>query len=131
MTTFTVDTGREIHVLDVTERVESAIPDGARGTATVFVRHTTAGVTINEAEERLLGDMEAFLAVSVEDAGWDHDRLDGNADAHLRASLVGPSVTLPVADGAPDLGTWQSVLLVDCDGPRTRTVDVRVAATDR
>ncbi len=59
--------------------------------------------------------------------GWPsfHDALDGNADAHLRALLLGHGVVLPVAEGELDLGTWQSVLLVECDGPRTRTVAVR------
>lgn len=125
MTTFTVETDRQTHVVDVTDRLEAALPDDADGTATVFVRHTTAGVTVNEAESNLLDDVEAFLDGTVDDNGWDHDRLDGNADSHLRALLVGPSVTVPVTDGALDLGTWQSVLLVECDGPRSRTVTVR------
>ncbi|WP_254841227.1 secondary thiamine-phosphate synthase enzyme YjbQ [Natronomonas marina] len=126
MTTFDVDTDRRTQVIDVTDRVEAALPDGASGTATVFVRHTTAGVRVNEAEPRLLGDVEAFLETVVNDEGWDHDRLDGNADSHLRALLVGASATVPVSGGSLELGTWQSVLLVECDGPRTRTVDVRV-----
>lgn len=126
MTTFTVDTARRTHLVDVTDRVEGAVPGGVDGTVTVFVRHTTAGVTVNEAEACLIEDVESFLADAVDDSGWAHDRLDGNADAHLRAMLVGPSVTVPVADGSLDLGRWQSVLLVECDGPRTRTVDVRV-----
>ncbi|WP_178917090.1 secondary thiamine-phosphate synthase enzyme YjbQ [Natronomonas gomsonensis] len=126
MTTFTVDTDRRLEVIDITDRVEAAVPDDADGTATVFVRHTTAGIAVNEAESRLLGDFEAFLADAVDDDGWDHDRLDGNADAHLRALLVGASETLPVSHGTLDLGTWQSVLLVECDGPRSRTVEVRV-----
>ena len=126
MNTFTVDTDRRTQVLDITGRVAAALPENASGTATVFVRHTTAGVAVNEAEDRLLGDIEAFLGDVVADEGWNHDRLDGNADAHLRALVVGASETVPVADGSPDLGTWQSVLLVECDGPRTRTVAVRV-----
>lgn len=130
MTRFTVDTEREIHAVDVTDRVAAAIPADAEGTAAVTVRHTTAAVTVNEAEERLLTDLESYLADAVVDSGWEHDRLDGNADGHLRAMLVGPSATVPVADGTPDLGRWQSILLVECDGPRTRTVDVRVTRAD-
>jgi secondary thiamine-phosphate synthase enzyme len=125
MTTFTVDTDRRLQVLDITDRVEAALPEDADGTVTVFVRHTTAGIAVNEAESRLLGDFETFLADVVDDDGWDHDRLDGNADSHLRALLVGAAETLPVSDGRLDLGTWQSVLFVECDGPRSRTVDVR------
>jgi len=122
---FTVDTERRTQVIDISDRVEATLSSDASGTATVYVRHTTAGVRVNEAESRLLGDFEVFLEGLVTDEGWDHDRLDGNADSHLRALVVGPSETLPVTDGSLDLGAWQSVLLVECDGPRTRTVEVR------
>ena len=81
-------------------------------------------MTVNEAESRLLGDFETALGDFVPDDGWAHDQIDDNADAHVRAMLVGPSVTLPVAEGILKLGTWQSVLLVECDGPRTRKVQV-------
>ena len=125
MSTFTVETDRRTQVVDVTDRVEAALPDDADGTATVFVRHTTAGVTVNEAESRLLEDVQSFLEGVVAEEGWAHDRIDDNADAHLRALLVGPSTTVPVAEGSLLVGPWQSVLLVECDGPRSRTVDVR------
>jgi secondary thiamine-phosphate synthase enzyme len=122
---FEVSTDRRLQVLDVTDRVADALPADATGTCTVFVRHTTCGVVVNEAEPRLLGDFETFLRETVPDEGWAHDELDGNADSHLRSLLLGPSETLPVTDGSLDLGRWQSVLLVECDGPRTRTVEVR------
>ena len=120
----TVSTEARLAVSDVTDAVESVLPADHTGTATVFARHTTLGVTVNEAEARLLGDFETALRDIVADEGWAHDELDGNADSHVRAMLVGPSETVPVADGNLDLGTWQSVLLVECDGPRERTVDV-------
>lgn len=58
--------------------------------------------------------------------GYGHDEIDDNADAHLRAMLLGESVSVPVVDGDLALGTWQSVLVVDCDGPRTRSIEVVV-----
>jgi secondary thiamine-phosphate synthase enzyme len=121
---FEVRTDDRLDVVDATDRIEGALPDDAEGTCTVFLRHTTAGVVVNEAESRLLEDVVSFLSDLVPDEGWAHDRLDGNADSHLRALLLGPSETIPVSGGELDLGTWQSVLLVECDGPRTRTVDV-------
>jgi len=121
---FTVSTDARLDVVDVTDEVAAAVPGGASGTVTVFVEHTTAGVVINEAEPRLLEDMRTYLADVVPDEGWAHDELDGNADSHLRAMLLGPSATIPVADGDLSLGRWQSVLLIDCDGPRERTVRV-------
>lgn len=123
---FTVSTDERLSVVDITKQVEAALPADASGTCTVFSRHTTTGITVNEAEPRLLGDLGDALTDLVPDTGWAHDELDGNADSHVRAMLVGPSETIPVQDGSPDVGTWQSVLLVDCDGPRERAVDVVV-----
>jgi len=124
METFTVSTDDRLSVFDITDRVAETIPETASGTVTLFVRHTTAAVTVNEAESRLLDDFETALADLVPDEGWSHDQLDDNADSHIRSLLLGPSVTIPVVDGALQLGTWQSILFVECDGPRTRTVTV-------
>ena len=125
MPEFTVETDAKTTVVDITDRVEDALPADAEGVCTVFVRHTTAGVVVNENERRLLGDLADGLDTLVPDEGWNHDALDGNADSHVRAMLVGASETVPVEDGELQLGRWQSVLFVECDGPRRRTVDVR------
>ena len=125
-TRFTVKSDTHTDVIEITDRVRDVIPEDAEGTCTVFVRHTTAGITVNEAEPRLLGDLGDALGDLIPDSGWDHDELDGNADSHVRAMFVGPSETIPVRDGDLDMGTWQSVLFVDCDGPRERAVDVVV-----
>lgn len=124
---FTVRTDDRLDVLDVTDDVAAALPPDADGVATVFVPHTTAGVVVNEAESRLLGDLESLLAdVVPADRAYDHDAIDDNAAAHLRATLLGEHVAVPVSDGDLNLGTWQSVLFVECDGPRERRVRVRV-----
>ncbi len=124
MAAFTVSTDDRLTVLDITDRVEQALSADASGTATVFVEHTTAAIAINEAESRLLADFEDALAELVPDDGWAHDEIDNNADSHVRSLLLGPSETLPVENGQLGLGIWQSVLLVECDGPRERTVQV-------
>ncbi|WP_394350150.1 secondary thiamine-phosphate synthase enzyme YjbQ [Salinigranum salinum] len=126
---FTVSTDERLTVVDVTDRVADALDTSdatSERVCTVFVEHTTAGVVVNEAESRLLGDVETFLGSVVPDEGWDHDRLDGNADSHLRALLLGNSASVPVVDGDLALGRWQSILLVECDGPRDRTLRVVV-----
>jgi len=123
---FTVETDAKTTVIDITDRVTEALPADADGVCTVFVSHTTAGVVVNETEQRLLGDLANALETLVPDEGWNHDALDGNADSHVRAMLVGASETVPVENGELQLGRWQSVLFVECDGPRTRTVDVRL-----
>lgn len=123
--TFPVETDARLTTVDVTDRVAEAVPDDLEtGLCTAFVRHTTAGLVVQENEPRLRGDLETFLGDLVPDEGHAHDDLDGNADSHLRAALVGPDVTIPVDNGELALGTWQSVLLLECDGPRTRTVSV-------
>jgi secondary thiamine-phosphate synthase enzyme len=106
--------------------VAAAVPDGLdAGVCTVFVPHTTAGVVVNENESRLLSDVERLLAeLAPRGDDYDHDAIDDNADAHLRATLLGSSVSIPVEDGELALGTWQSVLFAECDGPRTRRLEV-------
>lgn len=126
-TTFTVDTDARLTTVDVTDAVADAVPDDhADGVCTAFVEHTTAGLVVQENESRLREDLESFLSALVPDEGHAHDRIDDNADSHLRATVLGPSVTVPVVDGELALGTWQSILFVECDGPRTRRVRVTV-----
>ncbi len=127
MRRFNVETGSRTEVVDITETVREAVPEDATGVCTVFVKHTTAGVVVQENETNLVNDIENFLNDLVPDEGHAHDALDGNADSHLRATLVGSDVSVPVEDGELALGTWQSVLFVECDGPRRREVVVDVA----
>lgn len=126
-----VRTDGDIDVVDVTERIENELPAVEYGLCTVFVEHTTAALSINEAEPRLLSDLEAFVSGLSAPDGWEHDALDGNADAHLRSSLFGRSVTVPVRDGDLALGTWQSILLIECDGPRERSLSVTATTGTR
>lgn len=121
---FEIRTDEQVAILDITDRVADELPADATGACTVFVEHTTAGVCLNEAEPRLIEDMAEFVEGLAPSTGWRHDELDDNADAHLRSMLLGRSATVPVEDGRPDLGTWQSILFVECDGPRTRSVRV-------
>jgi secondary thiamine-phosphate synthase enzyme len=125
METFTLDTDERLTTEDITDEVASVVPAGTNGTVTVFVGHTTAGVCLQEDEHRLRRDIVDFLGDVVDDEGWTHDRLDGNADSHLRALLLGPSETIPVVDGELQVGTWQSILFVECDGPRKREFRVQ------
>jgi len=124
-----ISTSGPVDVVDVTADVEDAVPGHLdAGTCTVFVPHTTAGVVVNEAEGRLLDDVERALESWVPSTGdYRHDEIDDNAAAHLRSILLGESVTVPVEDGSLALGTWQSVLLVEGDGPRTRRFRIVVS----
>jgi len=126
MASITVETEDRTECIDITDRVAAALPDNADGVCTVFSQHTTMGVVVNEAESRLLDDLATALDRLVPDDGWQHDEIDDNGDSHVRAMLVGESATVPVVDGDLQLGRWQSLLAVECDGPRSRTVTVRV-----
>jgi secondary thiamine-phosphate synthase enzyme len=123
-----VSTTERIDIVDITTEVAEAIPaDVSNGACLVFVPHTTAGVVLNENERRLLNDItRAVESLVPADEDYEHDAIDDNAIAHLQATVLGESVTIPVVEGELDLGSWQSVLFVECDGPRTRRVSVTV-----
>jgi secondary thiamine-phosphate synthase enzyme len=123
-----VETTERTEIVDVTPDVIRTLAAGPdRGVCTVYVPHTTAGVVVNEHERRLRSDLERTLERLVpRDVTYDHDEIDDNADAHLRATLLGESVSVPIVDGDLALGTWQSILFVECDGPRTRSLEAMV-----
>ena len=84
----------------------------------IFTKHTTTGIIINENEAGLKSDILTLLNELIpKGKGYLHDRIDNNAHAHLRAVVLGSSVTIPIKRGALALGTWQSILFVECDGP--------------
>jgi len=122
MTRIDVRTSRRDEMVDVTSRVAEAVrADGvAEGWALVFCPHTTAGVTINEnADPDVVTDvLDTLRRLVPRDAGYRH--VEGNSDGHVKASLVGSSVTIPVAAGRLVLGTWQGVYFCEFDGPRSR-----------
>ena len=124
-----VSTTERIDIVDITSEVAEAVPaDIDDGMCLVFVQHTTAGVVLNENEHRLLNDItRAVDNLLSADENYEHDAIDDNAVAHLQAMVLGESVTVPVVEGELDLGSWQSVLFVECDGPRTRRVSVTVS----
>ncbi len=124
METCSVSTGRREEMIDVTERLREVVrrKGWRRGALAVFCPHTTCGLTINEgADPDVRRDMTAFLTELVPlGRAWRH--AEGNSDAHVKASLMGPSLLLIVEEGDIRLGTWQSVYLCEGDGPRTRSL---------
>lgn len=124
MQTFSVSTDGRTEFVNITSRVSKAVSDiGVKdGGVTVFVPHTTAGITINEnADPDVLADLESALEKAVPWRGR-YRHCEGNAAAHVKASMMGSSVRVLVADGRLQLGTWQSIFFCEFDGPRTRKV---------
>jgi len=122
-----VRTERRTQLVDITRDVQAAL-DGDGGSAVlVYVPHTTAGVTINEhADPAVARDFEAALERMVgDDWGWQHiEAGEENAPSHVRGSLIGPEVLVPLREGELALGTYQGIFFCEFDGPRERTVYV-------
>lgn len=96
------------------------------GLCCIYTPHTTSGITINEnADPDVRSDMTAFLSRLIPNSR-DFRHSEGNSDSHIKSTLVGASETVIIKDGAPLLGTWQSVFFCEFDGPRTRKVFIKI-----
>jgi len=119
-------------IIDITAKVQKQLTDSGitAGIVTVFVEHSTCGITTVEYEPGLIEDLgKAWERIAPKNIPYAHDAHwgDGNGYAHARASLLGASLTVPFTDKKPALGTWQQIILVDFDNrPRPRTVVVQV-----
>ena len=123
-----IRTGSRVDFQDITPRVQELVASSGveNGVCYILVPHTTAGVTVNEhADPSVVEDIAARLEVMVPRHS-DYRHLEGNADAHIKASLVGNSEVLFVDGGRLVLGTWQGVFFCEFDGPRNRTVLVKI-----
>ncbi len=120
--TFSLDTSEHNQVVDITPAVRRILAEsGVRdGQCLVYTPHATAAIAVNENDDPNIGTdlLRALGKMVAEHDGWLHDRVDNNAAAHIKSAIVGPSETIPVAEGKLQLGTWQNVFLCEFDGPR-------------
>jgi len=129
---FSISTQGHTDIINITAEVANKIKESGfqEGTLTVFVAGSTAGVTTIEFEPGLLQDLpEAFEEFAPMDQTYHHDAAwgDGNGYAHVRAAILGPSVTIPVQAGKLILGTWQQIVLIDFDNKsRNREIIVQI-----
>ena len=124
-----IRTKESTELIDITGEVKRIVSSKSvdSGVCVIFTKHTTTGIIINENEAGLKKDILTLLNELVpKGKGYLHDRIDNNAHAHLRAVVLGSSVTIPIEKSTLALGTWQSILFVECDGPRRREVCVAV-----
>ena len=130
LTRLTVATPRRETLEEITERVADVVAaTGVReGICYVIVPHTTAGITVNEAADpTVVADVLGYMSELVpRDGMWLH--AEGNSDAHIKAAMVGHSAVIPIEEGELVLGTWQGIFVAEFDGPRPRTVLVKVIA---
>jgi len=126
--TFELRTATREEMIDITPQVRSAVKRSgvSDGICCLYCPHTTAGVTIQEnSDPDVKADMVAHLnRVVPKNAPFRHD--EGNSDAHIKSSIIGATATLIVEDGKPLLGTWQAVFFCEFDGPRERSVRIKV-----
>ncbi|WP_027356305.1 secondary thiamine-phosphate synthase enzyme YjbQ [Desulfofundulus thermocisternus] len=126
--TLTVNTTTRSQLIDITPQVKKIVQAEkiSEGCCYLFVPHTTAGITINEhADPSVAQDIINGLEKLVPREG-NYRHLEGNADAHIKTSLVGSSLVVPIVDGQLVLGTWQGIFFCEFDGPRQRKVLVKL-----
>jgi secondary thiamine-phosphate synthase enzyme len=133
--TFTVQTDQRVEVIDLTARVMDYVRrfEVKEGLVSLWSMHTTCTLFINEFQTALLADIKRFLEQTVaQDADYRHndpaqsDCNRQNADSHLRAMLLGHSLTLQISGGEVVLGQWQRILMAELDGPRARAMRVQI-----
>lgn len=118
-----IDTNKNFEIIDITPQINDLIEIN-EGIVSIFSKHSTSAIVVNENESGLLNDLEFTLDNLIADKySYSHDRIDNNARSHLKSFILSSSETLPVKNGRLDLGTWQSVFFIELDGPRiSRTV---------
>ncbi len=129
-----INSSSNFQIIDITDDILNILrvinSDGEKhisnGTLSVFSKHSTSAIVVNENERGLLQDFERTLNDLIPDKNnYGHDRIDNNASSHLKSFLLGSSETIPIIDGELDLGTWQSIFFIELDGPRTnRAIDL-------
>lgn len=114
---------KRLDMIDISGEVERAVNDSKikDGICTIFIPHATAAIIINENyDPNICEDFSDALKKLIPQGEWRHDQVDGNADAHIKAAICGPSETIPIKDGKLQLGRWQAIMAADFDGPRQR-----------
>ncbi len=127
-----IKTTKRVEFVDVTAEIRKAIAEAGikNGACVAYVPHTTAGITINEnADPSVVRDINYALNRLVPD-NWDYHHTEGNADAHVKSSLVGCSLYLIIENGSLRLGTWQGVYFCEFDGPRSRHIWLQFLSSD-
>lgn len=116
-----LSTSKKQELIDITSRINSIIKKTKvkDGICNVFSCHATAAIIINENyDPNICLDLIDALNKLIPSGIWRHDRIDGNADAHIKSAILGPSETIPVKNGELDLGRWQALMFCELDGPR-------------
>ena len=130
----TISTSKKQELIDITESINSIIEESKirNGICNVFAAHATAAIIINENyDPNICVDLLSALNKLIPQGIWLHDKIDGNADAHIKSAILGPSETVPIKDGELELGQWQALIFCELDGPRqNRRIIVTIVPSD-
>jgi len=124
-----IRTKSRVEIVDITNGLKNLLKESniKNGIMNVFSRHSTSAIVINENETGLVRDFQdALESLIPTDKNYRHNRIDNNADSHIRSFFTGVSQTIPTENGSLNLGTWQSVFFIELDGPRNRQVIVTI-----
>jgi len=117
----TFSTNHHEDLIDITSDINAVISEFGveSGVCTIYVPHATSGVLVNENDDpKIIDDVLGVLRKLAPKGTFLHDRIDGNGDAHVKSAIIGPSESIPFESGQLILGTWQSVMLCEFDGPK-------------
>lgn len=129
MESINVKSSKRNELIDINHEVEDIVSKSGikEGICNIYAPHATCGIIINENyDPNICLDIVDLLKEYIPQGKWRHDRIDNNADAHIKAAIVGPSETIPISEGRLVTGRWQSIMLADFDGPRERKIVVNI-----
>ncbi len=127
---FTIKSSKREEIIDITQQVKDIVfkvSDEDSKVCLVYVPHATCAIIVNENYDKAVcEDILNYLKKQIPEGQWEHDKIDNNADSHIKSSIIGPSQVIPIKDGKLMLGRWQGIALSEFDGPRDRRVIVNI-----
>ena len=125
-----INSSKRTEIIDITSQIQLAIDKSevSQGIVNIFSKHSTSAIVVNENERGLLIDFDEILDELIcSDNSYEHDRVDYNADSHLRSFILGSNESIPITNKKLAIGTWQSIFFIELDGPRNnRTIELTI-----
>lgn len=124
-----IESFNKIEIVDISSKIEKIVSENniKEGLISIYSKHSTSAIVINENEFGLVEDFKNYLNKIVLEDDYEHNHIDNNARSHIQSFLLGNSISVPIINSKIDLGTWQSIFFVELDGPRSRrTIKINI-----
>lgn len=124
-----IESFNKVEIVDISSKVEKIVSENKieKGLVSIYSKHSTSAIVINENEDGLIEDFKNYLNKIVLEDNYKHNHIDNNAKSHIQSFLLGNSISIPIINSKIDLGTWQSIFFVELDGPRNRrTIKINI-----